>query len=65
MSGIKAESCEKHRRQEPISLRRAWIDWNGGIISFHPIHSGQLMEAEDSVFWEKVISLAQAGYRIQ
>lgn len=52
-------------RQERLPTRQAWVDPDGKLISFHPIDSGQLLEAIEPLFWEKVITLSQTGYRIQ
>lgn len=43
----------------------AWIDEIKKIISFHQIESGQLLEAEEAVFWEKIFFLCKIGYRVQ
>lgn len=52
-------------RQGRLAIRQAWIDQEGKIISFHPIDSGQLLKAPEPLFWEKIISLSNTGYRIQ
>ncbi len=65
MSGIEVESCETHGRQGRLAIRQAWIDRDGKIISFHPIDSGQLLKAPEQLFWERIISLSNTGYRIQ
>lgn len=55
----------KCRKKVQIPFRQAWIDRDGKIISFHPIDSGQLLKAPEPLFWEKIISLSNTGYRIQ
>ena len=65
MSGNAVRSCEMRGRQGRLAIRQAWIDQEGKIISFHPIDSGQLLKAPEPLFWEKIISLSNTGYRIQ
>lgn len=38
-------------------MKKAWIDQNKKIISFHEIESGQLLEKEDIDFWERIMYL--------
>ena len=63
MNGTEVRSCETHGSQE--RLKQAWIDRNGKLISFHSIDSGPVMEAEETTFWKKIVSLTYIGYRIQ
>lgn len=65
MSRNAVRSCETQGRQERLPIRQAWIDPDGKIISFHPIDSGQLLKAPEPLFWDKIISLSNTGYRIQ
>ncbi len=65
MRGIEVETCETRGRQGRLAIRQAWIDQDGKLVSFHSIDSGQLMEAEESTFWEKILFLTRTGYRIQ
>lgn len=51
-------------RQERLPTRQAWVDTDGKLISFHP-DSGQLLEAMEPLFGEKIIILSQTGYRIR
>ena len=63
MNGTEVRTCETHGSQE--RLKQAWIDRDGKLISFHSIDSGQVMEAEETTFWKKIVSLTYIGYRIQ
>lgn len=63
MNGTEVRTCETHGSQE--RLKQAWIDRDGKLNSFHSIDSGQGMEAEETTFWKKIVSLTYIGYRIQ
>ena len=63
MNGTEVRTCKTHGSQE--RLKQAWIDRNGKLISFHSIDSGLVMEAEETTFWKKIVSLTYIGYRIQ
>ncbi len=65
MRGIEVETCETRGRQGRLAIRQAWIDRDGKLISFHPIDTGQLLKAPEQLFWERIISLSNTGYRIQ
>lgn len=65
MSTKEIRGCDLRGKQEQLPTRQAWVDPDGKLISFHPIDSGQLLEAIEPLFWEKVITLSRTGYRIQ
>lgn len=46
-------------------LRQAWVNLAGKLISFHPIACAQLLRAPEPIFWERIISLSNIGYRVQ
>lgn len=61
-AGMDLTKCREKVQTPP---RQAWIDRDGKLISFHPIDSGQLLKAPEPLFWERIISLSNTGYRIQ
>ena len=63
MNGTEVRSCEPNGSQE--RLKQAWIDQDEKLISFHSIDSSQVMEAEETTFWQKIVSLTYIGHRIQ
>lgn len=65
MSTKEIRGCELRGRQERLPTRQAWVDPDGKLISFHPIDSGQLLETSEQLFWERILSLSNTGYRIQ
>lgn len=65
MSINAVRNCEMRGRQGRLPTRQAWVDPDGKLISFHPIDSGQLLETSEQLFWERILSLSNTGYRIQ
>ena len=65
MSKKEIRACDLRGKQERLPTRQAWVDLDGKLISFHPIDSGQLLETSEQLFWERIISLSNTGYRIQ
>lgn len=65
MSTKEIRGCDLRGKQERLPTRQAWVDPDGKLISFHPIDSGQLLKAPEPLFWERIISLSNTGYRIQ
>lgn len=42
----------------------AWIDEEKKIVSFHAIDNGEVIRKTESLFWDFVCGLMNAGYRI-
>lgn len=45
--------------------KRAWIDPEQKLVSFHEIPQARLLECEEERFWVSVLRFVAAGYRIQ
>ena len=45
--------------------KRAWIDPEQKLISFHEIPQSEYFRAPDGVFWVYILSLLERGYRVQ
>ena len=45
--------------------REAWLDKENRIVSFHEIPGGRYYSAEEHDFWQIIVSLILAGYRVQ
>lgn len=45
--------------------REAWMDEENRIVSFHKIPNCRYYSAEEHDFWQMIISLILAGYRVQ
>ena len=43
----------------------AWLDEENRIISFHEIPDSRSSSAEEYYFWQMIVSLILAGYRVQ
>ena len=43
----------------------AWIDEENRIVSFHEIPNSRYYSAEEHEFWEVIVCLILAGYRVQ
>ena len=43
----------------------AWIDEENRIVSFHEIPNSRYYSAEEREFWQMIVSLILAGYRVQ
>lgn len=65
MNKNKVSDCRNHKKKDRARAQHAWMDHDKKIISFHQIESGQLLEAEEPLFWEKIIILCRTGYRVQ
>ena len=50
------------RKEEPS---QAWIDDDARIISFHEIPGSRLLPASCGEFWNVILTLLEAGYRVQ
>ena len=45
--------------------REAWMDEEKRIVSFHEIPGSRYYSAEEHDFWQVIVSLVLAGYRVQ
>ena len=45
--------------------REAWLDEENRIVSFHKIPNCRYYSAEEHDFWQMIVSLILAGYRVQ
>ena len=43
----------------------AWLDEINRIVSFHEISDSRYYSAEENDFWQMIVSLILAGYRVQ
>ena len=43
----------------------AWLDKENRIVSFHKIPNCRYYSAEEHDFWQMIVSLILAGYRVQ
>ena len=43
----------------------AWIDEDNRIVSFNEIPNSRYYSAEEHEFWQMIVSLILAGYRVQ
>ena len=43
----------------------AWLDEENRIVSFHKIPNCRYYSAEEHDFWQMIVSLILAGYRVQ
>lgn len=55
----------EYRERVHTPFRQAWVDPAGKLISFHPIAFAQVLRAPEPIFWERIISLSNTGYRVQ
>ncbi len=53
------------RESESRTIKSAWIDEGKRIISFTQLPEADNFLAEEPVFWKRIISLMQSGYRVQ
>jgi len=44
--------------------KTAWIDEENKIVSFHEIDNGKVIIKAESLFWDFLFGLTNAGYRI-
>ena len=44
--------------------KTAWIDEENKIVSFQAIGSGEMITKAESLFWDFLLGLIDAGYRI-
>ena len=43
----------------------AWLEEINRIVSFHEISDSRYYSAEEHDFWQMIVSLILAGYRVQ
>ncbi len=43
----------------------AWLDEGNHIVSFHEIPNSRYYSAEEHDFWQVIVDLILAGYRVQ
>ena len=43
----------------------AWMDEENRIVSFHEIPNSRYYSAGENDFWQMIVSLILAGYRVQ
>ncbi len=56
------------RTKKPLQQEertQAWIDDEAKLISFHEIPNSRLLPASCEEFWQAILSLLEAGYRVQ
>ena len=46
-------------------MKTAWIDSQNRIISFTVLTCGEMYREEEKRFWQQILSLMRAGYRVQ
>ena len=44
--------------------KTTWVDEENKIVSFHAIDNGKMIRKAESLFWDFVCGLMNAGYRI-
>ena len=45
--------------------REAWMDEENRIVSFHEVPNSRYYSAEEHDFWQMIVSLILAGYRVK
>ena len=43
----------------------AWLDEENRIVSFHEIPGSRYYSTEDHAFWQRILRMVLAGYRVQ
>ena len=46
-------------------MKTAWIDNRNRIIFFTVLTCGEMYREEEKRFWQQILSLMRAGYRVQ
>ena len=44
--------------------KTVWLDEENKIVSFHVIDNGKIIRKTESLFWDFLFGLMNAGYRI-
>ena len=61
-------AIRKRNLREGLSKRmqnEAWMDEEKRIVSFHEIPNSRYYSAGEHDFWQMIVSLILAGYRVQ
>ena len=57
---------ESFRRESMERMQNeAWLDEENRIVSFHEIPDSRYYSAEEHDFWQVIVGLILAGYRVQ
>ena len=56
---------ESFERLSKCMQNEAWLDEINRIVSFHEISDSRYYSAEEHDFWQMIVSLILAGYRVQ
>ena len=46
-------------------MKTVWIDERSRLISFSLLSGAEVYHAEETEFWQRILSLMYAGYRVQ
>ena len=52
-------------KKDKTICSEAWLDEKNRIVSFHEIPDCQYYCAEETDFWQVIVGLIMAGYRVQ
>ena len=52
-------------KKDKTICSEAWLDEENRIVSFHEIPDCQYYCAEETDFWQVIVGLIMAGYRVQ
>lgn len=44
--------------------KTVWIDEDNRIVSFHAIENGEMVIKVENLFWDFLLGLMNAGYRV-
>ena len=47
------------------TVKHGWMDEENRIVSFHEIPNSRYYSAGENDFWQMIVSLILAGYRVQ
>lgn len=51
--------------EDTESRFEAWLDEKNRIVSFHEIPDSRYYSTEDHAFWQSILRMVLAGYRVQ
>ena len=51
--------------EEANGRLEAWLDDGNRIVSFHEIPDSRYYSTEDHAFWQRILRMVLAGYRVQ
>lgn len=46
-------------------MKTVWIDERSRLLSFTLLSGAEVYHAEETEFWQRILSLMYAGYRVQ